>query len=84
MGPEEAAYCVKEFLPTPKRIIPMHFGSFPVLTGTAEDFQKHCEEMGVEGKTIIHPKEFLGGAPIVGEDKSAQNQAAQEEEKKEE
>lgn len=38
MGPEEAAYCVKNFLPTPKTIIPMHFGSFPVLDGTPEEF----------------------------------------------
>jgi len=43
----------------------MHFSSFPVLTGTPEEFQKQCDEFGVEGKTIIHPKEFYGGKPIV-------------------
>lgn len=40
MGPREAAYCVKNFLPTPKIIVPMHFNSFPVLTGTPEEFIK--------------------------------------------
>ena len=40
MGPREAAYAVKNFLPTPHLIIPMHFGSFPVLTGTPEEFEK--------------------------------------------
>jgi len=40
MGPMEAAYCVKNFLPSPKLIVPMHFNSFPVLTGTPEEFIK--------------------------------------------
>jgi L-ascorbate metabolism protein UlaG (beta-lactamase superfamily) len=39
MGPREAAYAVKNFLPTPEKIIPMHFNSFPVLTGTPEEFE---------------------------------------------
>lgn len=65
MGPREAAYCVKNFLPTPNLIVPMHFASFPVLTGTPEEFEKQCKEMGVEGKTIVHPKEYFGGKPLV-------------------
>ena len=44
MGPREAAYCVKNFLPTPHTIIPMHFNSFPVLTGNPEDFETQCNE----------------------------------------
>ena len=40
MGPREAAYALKHFLPTPQVIIPMHFNSFPVLTGTPEEFEK--------------------------------------------
>jgi len=40
MGPREAAYATKNFLETPHTIIPMHFASFPVLTGTPEEFQK--------------------------------------------
>jgi len=65
MGPAEAAYCVKNFLPTPTRIIPMHFNSFPVLTGTPDDFEKECASLGVEGKEIIHPKTYLGGSALV-------------------
>lgn len=65
MGPREAAYAVKNFLHTPTKIIPMHFNSFPVLTGTPEEFEKQCQEMGVEGKEIIHPKKYLGGQALV-------------------
>jgi hypothetical protein len=61
MGPREAAYCVKHFLPTPHTIIPMHFNSFPVLTGTPDDFEKECEKIGVTNKKIIHPNKFVGG-----------------------
>ena len=64
MGPREAAYAAKHFLPTPTKIIPMHFGTFPVLTGTPEDFEAQCKEMGVD-KEIIHPKTMLGGAAVV-------------------
>ncbi len=35
MGPEEAAYAVK--LLKPSYIIPMHYGTFPVLTGTPDE-----------------------------------------------
>lgn len=68
MGPREAAYAVKNFLPTPKTVIPMHFNSFPVLTGTPEEFEKQCKEFGVEGKKIIHPKEFFGGKAFIEKD----------------
>jgi L-ascorbate metabolism protein UlaG (beta-lactamase superfamily) len=34
MGPKEAALAVK-FL-TPKTVLPLHFGTFPPLTGTPE------------------------------------------------
>jgi len=65
MGPREAAYATKHFLATPKTIIPMHFNSFPVLTGTPEEFEKQCNEMGVEGKTIVHPKEYFGAKAFI-------------------
>lgn len=64
MGPREAAYCAKNFLPGVKKFIPMHFKSFPVLTGTPEDFEKWCKEFGVD-KEIVHPKTYLGGIPLV-------------------
>ncbi|HET7892933.1 MAG TPA: MBL fold metallo-hydrolase, partial [Candidatus Sulfotelmatobacter sp.] len=38
MGPREAAYACN--LLKPKAVIPMHFGTFPVLTGRPGDLQK--------------------------------------------
>jgi L-ascorbate metabolism protein UlaG (beta-lactamase superfamily) len=38
MGPREAAYACK--LLKPKTVIPMHFGTFPVLTGRPSDLKK--------------------------------------------
>jgi len=40
MGPREAAICAKRFLPGVSTFIPMHFNSFPILTGTPEEFEK--------------------------------------------
>ena len=44
MGPVRAAYAVK--LVQPKMVVPMHFATFPVLTGTPEAFaaalKKQC------------------------------------------
>lgn len=42
LGPEEAAYAVK--LLKPKYIIPMHFGTFPLLKGTPEKFIANLPE----------------------------------------
>ena len=64
MGPREAAYCAKHFLPGVHTFIPMHFNSFPVLTGTPEMFEEECKKLDL-GKKIIHPKKFHGGAAIV-------------------
>ncbi len=41
MGPKEAAYAVR--LLKPSYIIPMHYGTFPVLTGTPEEFINHLD-----------------------------------------
>jgi L-ascorbate metabolism protein UlaG (beta-lactamase superfamily) len=38
MGPREAAYACN--LLKPKTVIPMHFGTFPMLTGSPSDLQK--------------------------------------------
>jgi L-ascorbate metabolism protein UlaG (beta-lactamase superfamily) len=38
MGPEEAAYATK--LINPKIVIPMHYGTFPVINQDPEDFKK--------------------------------------------
>ncbi len=46
MGPREAAYAVK-LLNVPA-ILPMHYGTFPLLTGTLEEFLKLTASMDVE------------------------------------
>ena len=50
MGPREAAYACR--LLKPKTVIPMHFGTFPVLTGTPQDFGNRIKERGIELKTM--------------------------------
>ena len=42
MSPREAAYACQ--LLRPKTVIPMHFGTFPALTGTASQFKKLTSE----------------------------------------
>ncbi len=51
MGPKEAAYACKLLKPT--TVIPMHFGTFPALTGTPADLTRSVSEMGIE---VIHPQ----------------------------
>jgi L-ascorbate metabolism protein UlaG (beta-lactamase superfamily) len=46
MGPARAAYAVK--LVQPKMVVPMHFGTFPVLTGTPEKFDTELKKRGVK------------------------------------
>ncbi|WP_456434327.1 metal-dependent hydrolase [Thermosulfuriphilus sp.] len=48
MGPKEAAYAAS--LINAEKVIPMHYGTFPALTGTVEEFRNLLERMapGVE------------------------------------
>lgn len=48
MGPERAALAAK--LVKAKTLIPMHYGTFPALTGTPEAFQVALKKAGVKGK----------------------------------
>jgi L-ascorbate metabolism protein UlaG (beta-lactamase superfamily) len=54
MGPREAAYACK--LLKPKTVIPMHYGTFPVLTGTPAELRKLARDVEVRemkpGETI--------------------------------
>jgi L-ascorbate metabolism protein UlaG (beta-lactamase superfamily) len=54
MGPREAAYACK--LLKPKMVIPMHYGTFPVLTGTPGELRKLVPDVEVRemkpGETI--------------------------------
>lgn len=47
MGPERAALAAKLVGPT-KMVIPMHYGTFPVLTGTPAAFEKALRKEGVK------------------------------------
>jgi L-ascorbate metabolism protein UlaG (beta-lactamase superfamily) len=46
MGPARAAEAVK--LVVPKMVIPMHYGTFPVLTGTPEVFERELKKRNVK------------------------------------
>lgn len=48
MGPERAADAVK--LVHPAMVVPMHFGTFPVLTGTPEAFDGALKKRGLQTK----------------------------------
>lgn len=46
MDPHEAAYAAK--LLKVKRVIPMHYGTFPALTGTPDHLSRHVEGQALE------------------------------------
>jgi len=48
MGPEDAAQAVK--LVRPQHAVPMHFGTFPVLTGTVAAFADALKKVHARGK----------------------------------
>ncbi|MGE5487495.1 MAG: metal-dependent hydrolase [bacterium] len=56
MGPQEAALACR--LLKPKQVIPMHFGTFPVLTGSIAELREAVKPLGVSvlelepGKTV--------------------------------
>jgi L-ascorbate metabolism protein UlaG (beta-lactamase superfamily) len=62
MGPARAAEAVK--LVAPRMVIPMHYATFPVLTGTPEAFDRELKKRAVKaelrvmkiGETIMLPK----------------------------
>jgi L-ascorbate metabolism protein UlaG (beta-lactamase superfamily) len=51
MGPKRAADAVK--LVNPRDVIPMHYGTFPVLTGTPAAFDREMKERGVKAKLRV-------------------------------
>ena len=54
MGPEEAARCLQ--LLRPRVAIPMHYGTFPVLTGDPQVFARAGREQGVDVR-VLNPGE---------------------------
>ena len=48
MGPKKAAHAVE--LVNPHAVVPMHYATFPVLTGTSADFQRELKNRNVKAK----------------------------------
>ena len=60
MGPEEAAHAMN-FFKSARAVLPMHFGTFPILPGTFPDFQACCEKKQVKHLRIYDSyEECLG------------------------
>jgi len=51
MGPDRAAEATKAVAPA--TVIPMHFGTFPVLTGTPEAFDKALKKVNAKAKLSV-------------------------------
>ncbi|MEM1528272.1 MAG: metal-dependent hydrolase, partial [Sulfolobales archaeon] len=51
MGPEEAALAVD--LIRPKYVIPMHYGTFPVLWGTPQEFIVETKKRGLAVEIVV-------------------------------
>ena len=51
MGPARAAEAVK--LVAPKTVVPMHYGTFPVLTGTPEVFERELKKRKLKSKLRV-------------------------------
>lgn len=58
MGPARAAEAVK--LVAPKMVVPIHYGTFPLLTGTPEIFERELKERGAKGRLrVMHAGETI-------------------------
>jgi L-ascorbate metabolism protein UlaG (beta-lactamase superfamily) len=53
MDPVEAAYACK--LIQPKYVVPMHFGTWPVLTGTSEEFSRLLKDQPGIKLIVMNP-----------------------------
>ncbi|MCR8432783.1 MAG: metal-dependent hydrolase [Candidatus Korarchaeota archaeon] len=51
MGPYEAAWATKMI--NPKVVIPMHYGTFPVISGSPEEFEKYLKTLGVSTRLVV-------------------------------
>ena len=58
MDPEGAAFAIREYI-KPKQVIPMHYGTFPVINRTPAEFQK------VLGKSLIKVLDVKPGESVL-------------------
>jgi L-ascorbate metabolism protein UlaG (beta-lactamase superfamily) len=56
MGPAEAVRCVRDL--DPKLTVPLHYGTFPVLTGDPDDFARQMDEAGRKAR-VMEPGETI-------------------------
>jgi L-ascorbate metabolism protein UlaG (beta-lactamase superfamily) len=60
MSPREAAHACR--LLGTKDVVPMHYATFPLLTGTPEAFQAELSDLGLDTRVmILEPGQALGG-----------------------
>lgn len=59
MAPREAAYACK--LLNPQAVVPMHFGTFPALTGTPQALREELAKLGLQHIEVIamHPGQTI-------------------------
>lgn len=57
LGPELAAFFTRQI--NPQKVIPMHWGTFPLLTGTPEAFQKDLGDLG-DRMISLQPGDKIG------------------------
>ncbi len=57
MGPKEAAYAMAQLM-KPKTVVPMHYGTFPPLKGTPEEFIEALGETSIDVK-VMQPGDVL-------------------------
>ncbi|MBW2059050.1 MAG: metal-dependent hydrolase [Deltaproteobacteria bacterium] len=57
MGPREAAYACR--LLRPSYVVPMHYGTFPVLTGTPERFVEEMADLPSTEVIVLEPGDTL-------------------------
>ena len=66
MGPKEAALAVKRFFKSAQYIFPMHYGTFPLLTGTPEAFKACLQEKGVDTSILVDTELYKKEAWVSG------------------
>lgn len=60
MGPREAAYALKNFLHSVTSVVPMHYGTFPVIAGTPTELTAELANINhVINVTTLSPGESL-------------------------
>jgi len=60
MGPDGAALACSKFFPSAKWIVPMHYDTFPLLTGTFDAFKSELDKRNVDLSKLIFSADLLG------------------------